>query len=877
GGNTGLTACVADCNGDFGGTAFLDNCATCVGGNTGLTACVADCNGDFGGTAFLDNCATCVGGNTGLTACVTDCNGDFGGTAFLDNCAICVGGNTGLTACVADCNGDFGGTAFLDNCAICVGGNTGVNPCTADCNGVFGGTAYLDNCGTCVGGNTGMNPCTADCNGVFGGTAYLDNCGTCVGGNTGINPCTADCNGVFGGTAYLDNCGTCVGGNTGINPCTADCNGVFGGTAYLDNCGTCVGGNTGVSPCTADCNGVFGGTAYLDNCGTCVGGNTGLNPCVQDCNGVFGGTAYLDNCGTCVGGNTGINPCTADCNGVFGGTAYLDNCGTCVGGNTGVSPCTADCNGVFGGTAYLDNCGTCVGGNTGLNPCVQDCNNQWGGTAYIDGCGTCVGGSTGLTACPCLNLAFQTDGVSTTTWELRAQGTDALAASGGGLFPGPGSALNSACVQNGCYYLRVFDDAGDGMINGGYILSTQTVPEQRIIDNRNNFSTGTVSAISGNQVFCLPLGTDRLIATSCDKLNWTNTQYVVATANPAVSSTWVVGGANGVQPSNSGYEFWIFDPNGSYSYRRFRSHNVSDGYSPASATRACHMKINNWTSTATTPHIPANRLLNVRVRGRIAGGNLEFGPACRFRLAPDLAACPLIKLQDNPAQATYSCGVTRTWGGPNQLANRLTATPPQFVPAVSSTLVRYQFRFRNADENVCIVRPPQTTYIIHLNWPASSGPALQCGAQYQVDVRTSKDGGLTWCVDQPIPSCSPATDWGTVCSVWISSCGGSALAPQPQATSAQELSSEPRITMYPNPNRGDQLFFVWEAIGNWVDQVQVDLFDMQGKRVSQRALPVVEGASSAVLDLQGSLSTGIYMVQIRMGDRVHTERLIIEP
>jgi hypothetical protein len=53
-----------DCNGDFGGTAFLDNCATCVGGNTG-DACVADCNGDFGGTAFLDNCATCVGGNTG--------------------------------------------------------------------------------------------------------------------------------------------------------------------------------------------------------------------------------------------------------------------------------------------------------------------------------------------------------------------------------------------------------------------------------------------------------------------------------------------------------------------------------------------------------------------------------------------------------------------------------------------------------------------------------------------------------------------------------------------------------------------------------------------------------------------------------------------
>ncbi|MBL7940343.1 MAG: T9SS type A sorting domain-containing protein, partial [Flavobacteriales bacterium] len=913
GGNTGVSPCTADCNGVFGGTAYLDNCGTCVGGNTGINPCTADCNGVFGGTAYLDNCGTCVGGNTGVSPCTADCNGVFGGTAYLDNCGTCVGGNTGVSPCTADCNGVFGGTAYLDNCGTCVGGNTGVSPCTADCNGVFGGTAYLDNCGTCVGGNTGVSPCTADCNGVFGGTAYLDNCGTCVGGNTGLDPCAdAPVNDLCTNALALSlhEAGECpasavIGTIEGATASEATgCGGLpYNDVWYTVNAGgaelievylsgenapgfrlevldACGGNNVACLNSFPSTFEATPGTVYwlrvmnISSEGTF---NICVSSVVVDCAGVAGGTAYLDNCNTCVGGTTGLSPCVQDCNGVYGGTAYLDNCNTCVGGTTGLSPCVQDCNGVYGGTAYLDNCGTCVGGSTGLNPCVQDCNNQWGGTAYMDGCGTCVGGSTGLTACPCLNLAFQTDGVSTTTWELRAQGTDALAASGGGLFPGPGSALNSACVQNGCYYLRVFDDAGDGMINGGYILSTQTVPEQRIIDNRNNFDAGFVSAVSGNQVFCLPLGTDRLIATSCDKSNWTNTQYVVAAANPAVSSTWVVGGANGVQPSNSGYEFWIFDPNGSYSYRRFRSHNVSDGYSPASATRACHMKINNWTSTATTPHIPANRLLNVRVRGRIAGGNLEFGPACRFRLAPDLAACPLIKLQDNPAQATYSCGVTRTWGGPNQLANRLTATPPQFVPAVSSTLVRYQFRFRNADENVCIVRPPQTTYIIHLNWPASSGPALQCGAQYQVDVRTSKDGGLTWCVDQPIPSCSPATDWGTVCSVWISSCGGSALAPQPQATSAQELSSEPRITMYPNPNRGDQLFFVWEAIGNWVDQVQVDLFDMQGKRVSQRALPVVEGASSAVLDLQGSLSTGIYIVQIRMGDRVHTERLIIEP
>ncbi|TVR41351.1 MAG: T9SS C-terminal target domain-containing protein [Cryomorphaceae bacterium] len=46
-----------------------------MGGTTGEEACTADCNGDFGGTAFIDNCDNCVGGNTGNEPCdpQTDC------------------------------------------------------------------------------------------------------------------------------------------------------------------------------------------------------------------------------------------------------------------------------------------------------------------------------------------------------------------------------------------------------------------------------------------------------------------------------------------------------------------------------------------------------------------------------------------------------------------------------------------------------------------------------------------------------------------------------------------------------------------------------------------------------------------------------------
>jgi xyloglucan-specific exo-beta-1,4-glucanase len=84
-----------DCAGVPGGSAYLDNCNTCVGGNTGKVACIKDCHGEYGGKAYLDNCQTCVGGSTGMTACSKDCNGDWGGTAALDVCNVCAGGKTG--------------------------------------------------------------------------------------------------------------------------------------------------------------------------------------------------------------------------------------------------------------------------------------------------------------------------------------------------------------------------------------------------------------------------------------------------------------------------------------------------------------------------------------------------------------------------------------------------------------------------------------------------------------------------------------------------------------------------------------------------------------------------------------------------------------
>ncbi|MBP6643824.1 MAG: T9SS type A sorting domain-containing protein, partial [Flavobacteriales bacterium] len=500
----------------------------------------------------------------------------------------------------------------------------------------------------------------------------------------------------------------------------------------------------------------------------------------------------------------------------------------------------------------------------------------------IDGTCTCV-------AVPCtenVTVDLRTDLNSDDAgWEILLQSSAQVVCKGG--YPDTPYANNitnpiveGCCLPVGCYRLRVLDSAGDGFTSGGftggYQLRESGPTGRRIIDNFENFSTGSTSAISNvyeNGAFCVPLSNDELIFSSCDKLDWVDYKYLVCHANAAVSAEWVPSGPNNVQDANSGYEFWIFDPNGSYSYRRFHAHNVSDGFSPASATRAARIKINGWYNSPSTPLIPANVMLNVRVRGRVNGVNGAFGPACRMKIDAARAACPLVKLQDDPTNVSdFSCGVTRAVGGPNSGANKLVALPPQFSPAPygGGTGVRFQFRFRIPAENVCIVRPPQASPTIYLNW--TNGPQLLCNKTYEVEVRVSKDLGATWCIDGASPACdpNPVTTWGKTCNVTTSVCF------QGPGQSSMGTQGNGALTMYPNPNNGDQLTISLTEVARDVRTMSVDIYDLTGKRITARTIAVQDGFVTTVLDLNGDIANGMYMVNITAGEKTYTERLVIQ-
>jgi hypothetical protein len=381
----------------------------------------------------------------------------------------------------------------------------------------------------------------------------------------------------------------------------------------------------------------------------------------------------------------------------------------------------------------------------------------------------------------------------------------------------------------------VLDSGNDGIAGGGYILRTQGT-NQRIIDNRDNFTNGGVSAVTGNGGFCLPLGTDQLIYTSCDKLDWVNNQFLVAAPNAAVSAQWQVG-----DQTDDGYQFWIFDPNGTYGYTKFRNHATSDGFGPANAIRACHMQINNWSPN----QIPANVLMNAKVRSRVNGANSAWGPVCRFKIDPIRAACPLTKLMDIPGNQFFSCGVTRAWG--SGAANRV-------VARTVDGATQYQFRWNNSELEAPVVRTT-TTAVLQLNWT----PALPNGT-YQVQVRAFKNG--QWCVT--------SLPWGDECNVVITgSPVGQGMAPQ-----ATGSNSAAELAMFPNPNRGDLLTLSLSAVEEGVNTVSVDIYDLTGAVVSSRTIAVNDGMLYQVLDLK-EMASGLYMVNITAGEQRYTERLVI--
>ena len=69
---------IHDCLGECDGTAIVDDCGVWDGSNSGQE-CAGVCFGD----SYADACGICD--DNPSNDCVQDCNGDWGGTALIDD------------------------------------------------------------------------------------------------------------------------------------------------------------------------------------------------------------------------------------------------------------------------------------------------------------------------------------------------------------------------------------------------------------------------------------------------------------------------------------------------------------------------------------------------------------------------------------------------------------------------------------------------------------------------------------------------------------------------------------------------------------------------------------------------------------------------
>ncbi|MEO8067819.1 MAG: hypothetical protein ABI599_09025, partial [Flavobacteriales bacterium] len=493
----------------------------------------------------------------------------------------------------ADCNDGCPNDANKIAPGICGCGVSDVDTdgdLTADCNDGCPADPNKTSPGTCGCGVSDVDTdgdLTADCNDGCPADPNKTSPGTCGCGVSDVDTdgdLTADCNDGCPADPNKTSPGTCGCGVSDVDTdgdLTADCNDGCPADPNKTSPGTC---GCGVADTdtdgdgTPDCNDACPLLANLAPGNSCDDGNANTINDVVGANCVCAGTLLGNDCLGVPGGSA------------LPGTSCNDN-DACTVNDVYQGNCL--CAGTF---ADADNDGTCDANDLcpgGPEP-GSACNDNNANTENDLVGGDCVCAGTPINTCTeDLVLTFNLDAFgSETTWEVRDQATNDIVEQGGPYADGAaGTMVANLCVPIGCYQLSVFDASGNGISGGGYVLTDDH--GRRIVDADGQF--GSTSSISAgvHPDFCVPVGPTNLKSNWCDRADLTP-QSVVRCRE--------VAGA-------TGYQFWFYDPHGSFNRRILRSNN------------SCSL-------TGTSGPMPFGLELNVRVRAMVDGHYTGFGKTC---------------------------------------------------------------------------------------------------------------------------------------------------------------------------------------------------------------------------------------------------------
>ncbi|MBL7964710.1 MAG: T9SS type A sorting domain-containing protein [Flavobacteriales bacterium] len=252
----------------------------------------------------------------------------------------------------------------------------------------------------------------------------------------------------------------------------------------------------------------------------------------------------------------------------------------------------------------------------------------------------------------------------------------------------------------------------------------------------------------------------------------------------------------------------------------------------------------NWVQfselAATNPLIPGVvYFARVRVDQGSPGFNDDnFGAGCDMGITGAPNCTSLINQLTLP---THSCNVVKSFGFSDKIWT---------YPVVGAT--NYRFRFTNAGEGYQRV-VGRTNYVCPLNW---LNQPLVNGSTYQVDVEVRVSGVWSgYC--------------GGVCTVTIAN-------PTAQGGRVADGLSTDQVELWPNPVSDGQVNLRILGLTDREQQINVDVFDLYGKRVLAKHFENSGELFNTVLDLGRDIAAGMYQVNITVNDHTYTERLSVQ-
>ncbi len=370
-------------------------------------------------------------------------------------------------------------------------------------------------------------------------------------------------------------------------------------------------------------------------------------------------------------------------------------------------------------------------------------------------------------------------------------------------------------VFGNCYYFFVFDQAGDGMSTGSWLLTD--VLDRPILQDNGAFlgqSPALSPATSGYfaQEFCLPLGPSTIQSGECGVFNNLLNNKVFTSTVAGVTS----------------YQFEFSDPNAGFRRR-------------IAVPR-------NWVKFSEMQSNPLAYGVTYFCRVRVDQGSTGFsddffGAGCEMALNPVQPVCT--ELISNPGP-TLSCGVTKMFGGSDKIYAQ---------PVTGATQYRFNFSNTGLGYSRNILRP---TYVCLLSWVTQP---LVSGNTYDVKVEALVSN--VW-----------SGFCGATCQVTIFNPAFNGGGGRSVQVDQQQLSGE--MQLWPNPVVNDQVNVRIDGLANEDQQVSVDLYDIFGKRVMAENMDNSGAVFARTIELPTGIARGVYTMNITINGNSFTKRVTVQ-